>query len=182
MKESCELYRLIPKEKLDYLFEHSTASAELDFTFLGFEEIYKDVLSYVPKDKVILDLGCAYATQSWYFKDHARYIGVEGWGNSDSVIHTENSEFYFLRIQEFLRDVFPGLGLDVEDVFAICSYVPDKEAQGMVAEMFPYCRVYYPNEIDVTKLFGLDVILSDAVARSGGIRLDNQKEQELVMG
>lgn len=35
--KSCELFTLIPTEKLDYLFEHSDASAELDFTFLGFQ-------------------------------------------------------------------------------------------------------------------------------------------------
>lgn len=33
----CELFTLIPTEKSDYLFEHSDASAELDFTFLGFQ-------------------------------------------------------------------------------------------------------------------------------------------------
>ena len=157
--ETGELFKLIPREKLDYLFAHSDAAAELDPSFLGFEEIYRDVLRYVPKDKVVLDLGCAYATQSWYFRDHARYIGVDDWANSDSVIHTDNSEFYFMRIQEFLKDMFPGLGLDVKDVFAVCSFVPDKEAQQMVAEMFPYCRVYYPNGIDVTKKPGIDVIL-----------------------
>ena len=31
----CELFSLVPREKLDYLFEHSGASAELDFTFFG---------------------------------------------------------------------------------------------------------------------------------------------------
>lgn len=62
----CELFSLVPGEKLDYLFEHSGASAELDYTFLGFEDVYKDVLNFVPKDRTIIDLGCGYAAQSFF--------------------------------------------------------------------------------------------------------------------
>lgn len=128
------------------------ASAELDFTFLGFEDIYKDVLNFAPKDKMIIDLGCGYAAQSYYFREHEKYIGVDACGNSDTVIHTENSEFYFMSIQDFIKDVLPVLGIDPKDVFAVCSYVPDKAARELVAGTFPYCRVYYPGEISVWKL------------------------------
>lgn len=152
--EVCELFKLIPKEKLDYLFRHSDAGADLDCTFLGFEEVYKRVMEHVPQEYTILDLGCAYATQSWYFRDHARYIGVDGWGNPDSVIHTENSEFYFMRIQEFLRDVYSGLDLDHERVFAICSYVPDREAQQLVVDTFSHCLVCYPGSISYERFPG----------------------------
>ena len=148
----CELFTLIPREKLDYLFEHSGATAELDFTFLGFEDIYRDVLNFASKDKTIIDLGCGYAAQSYYFREHKKYIGVDACGNSDTVIHTENSEFYFMSIQDFIKDVFPALGIGPKDVFAVCSYVPNKAARELVAETFPYCRVYYPGEISVWKL------------------------------
>ena len=82
----CELFSLIPREKLDYLFEHSGASAELDYTFLGFEDVYKDMLNFVPKDKTIIDLGCGYAAQSYYFRENEKYIGVDACGNNDTVI------------------------------------------------------------------------------------------------
>lgn len=148
----CERFSLVPREKLDYLFEHSGASAELDYTFLGFEDVYRDVLNFVPKDKTIIDLGCGYAAQSYYFRENEKYIGVDTCGNNDTVIHTENSEFYFISIQAFIKDVFPALGIDPTDVFAVCSCVPDKAARELVAETFPYCRVYYPGEISVWKL------------------------------
>lgn len=148
----CELFSLVPKEKLDYLFEHSNASAELDFTFLGFEDVYRDVLNFVSRDKTIIDLGCGYAAQSYYFQDHREYIGVDACGDNDSVIHTENSEFYFMSIQDFIKDVFPVSGIDPKDVFAVCSYVPDATARKLVMETFPYCRVYYPDSISVWKL------------------------------
>lgn len=110
------------------------------------------MLNFVPKDKTIIDLGCSYAAQSYYFRENEKYIGVDACGNNDTVIHTENSEFYFISIQAFIKDVFPALGIDPTDVFAVCSCVPDKAARELVAETFSYCRVYYPGEISVWKL------------------------------
>ena len=124
----------------------------LTLPFLGFEDIYKDVLIFAPKDKIIIDLGCGYAAQSYYFREHEKYIGVDACGNSDTVIHTENSEFYFMSIQAFIKNVFPALAIDPTDVFAVCSCVSDKAARELVAETFLYCRVYYPGEISVWKL------------------------------
>lgn len=147
--EPCELAKLIPRDKLDYLFQHSNASADMDFTFLCFDNIYKELLDCVPKDKIILDLGCAYATQNWYFREYGKYIGVDCIGNNDSVIHTENSEFYFMTIQDFIKKKLPLLSLDLNNVFAVCSYVPDKSAMDLVLETFPYYRVYYPGLISV---------------------------------
>lgn len=150
--KTCELYNLIPKEKLDYLFSHSNAEVELDPSFLGFEDIYRDTLKYVSNNTTIIDLGCAYATQSYYFKDCSQYIGVDIFGNDDSVIHTDNSRFYFTSIQDFIEKVLPTLSLDLNSVFAICSYVPDNEARNLVIETFPNGRVYYPGAISVLNL------------------------------
>ena len=147
MKEQpCELFNLIPREKIDHVFETSpTAGAELDYTFLGFENIYKAVTLFAPKDKVIIDFGCGYAFQSWYFRDYVKYIGVDNRTTYLDVLETDNSQFYFTSIQNFTRKIFPRLGLWPEDVFAICSYVPDREARKLVRETFPYCLVYYPD-------------------------------------
>ena len=149
MNEPCELYKLIPKEKIEKVFKTSeTVGAECDFTFLGFEDIYKAVTLLVPKNRVIIDLGCAYAFQSWYFRDYRKYIGVDNGVNKNDVLETENSEFYFMGIQNFIREIFPILGYREEEVFAICSYVPDKDAREMVRYVFPYCLVYYPERSD----------------------------------
>lgn len=182
----CELFTLIPREKLDYLFAHSAAAAELDFTFLGFEDIYRDVLNAIPKDKIIIDLGCGYAAQSYYFRDYKGYVGVDARGNNDSVIHTENSEFYFTSIQVFIKDVLPTLGIDPRDTFAVCSYVPDEVARKLVTETFPYCRVYYPGSISVWKLpegkSSAKPTLSDQIksaeSRSAGYENMTNVEQE----
>ena len=144
-EEPCELFKLIPREKIDEIFNNSpTAAGDIGYSFLGFEDVYKAVTLFVPKDKIIIDLGCAYAFQSWYFRDYKKYIGVDCSVSYLDVLETENSNFYFVSIQHFIRNIFPTLGYDPEKVFAICSYVPDWEAQKMVKETFPYCLVYYP--------------------------------------
>ena len=143
--EECELFKLIPKEKLDELFKNSHASAELDSSFLAFEDVYKSVLSFVPKSKIIIDFGCAYATQSWYFRDYKKYIGIDNTSNEKSVIHTENSEYYFTSIQNFITNIFSTLNISKKDIFAICSYVSDEKAREMVRKNFPNCLVYYPD-------------------------------------
>ena len=149
--EPCELYKLIPKEKIDKVFETSeTASAELNYTFLGFEDIYKSVTLFVPKGGIIIDFGCGYAFQSWYFKDYRKYIGVDvspvGKDVLD-ILETGNSEFYHMSIQDFIMNEFPNMGYEPKKVFAICSYVPDTEAQRIVRETFPHCLVYYPHRM-----------------------------------
>ena len=157
----CELYKLILKEKIDRIFEVSyTASAELDYEFLGFESVYKAVTLFVPKNRIIIDFGCGYAFQSWYFKDYRKYIGVDVGHEAENVLNileTGNSDFYNMRIQEFIRKYvkrdgyscwikLPGEEFQrTENVFAICSYVPDTGAQRLVRETFPHCLVYYPH-------------------------------------
>lgn len=145
MIEPCELFKLIPREKIDYVFRTSqTVGAECDISFLGFERVYKAVAMFIPKSKVIIDCGCAYAFQSWYFRDYRKYIGIDNGLFCSDVLETENSEFYFMSIQNFIKNVFPTLVYSLDDVFAVCSYVPDDEAKEMVRNFFPHCLVYYP--------------------------------------
>lgn len=145
MKECCELFRIIPREKINEVFRTSkTVTADCDYTFLAFEEVYKAVTMFVPKGKVIIDLGCAYAFQSWYFRDYKKYIGVDCCTKPEDVLKTENSEFYFMSIQDFCRKVLPNIGYCIDDIFAICSYVPDDNARETVRKYFKHCLVYYP--------------------------------------
>lgn len=155
MTTPCDLFTKIPKEELSRLFEESDAGAELDFSYLGFENIYQKVLEIAPKDMIILDLGCAYATQSWYFRDYAAYIGIDLGNAYDNptyednlkgVIQTENSRFFFEPIQSFISNTLPILHLDLNNVFAVCSAVPDREARQMVKNTFPNYLDWYPGE------------------------------------
>ena len=149
MHNLCELYQLIPKDKLDRIFETSqTVAAECDYTFLGFEEVYKAVTLFVPKSKVIIDLGCAYAFQAWYFREYRKYIGVDNDCKDVRITLNElginNANYFSCSIQKFIEIVFPALPYTLNEVFAVCSYVPDREVREMVRKFFPHCLVYYP--------------------------------------
>lgn len=139
---TCNLFKIIPKEEIKRVFlESKTISSELDYTFMGFEDVYESVLKFVSKDKIIIDLGCAYAPQSYYFKDYIKYIGVDAY--VDCHFKTDNMEFYNMTIQDFCKKVIEEKW-NLENTFAICSYVNDEEARQKVKEIFPYCLVYYP--------------------------------------
>lgn len=145
MDDTCELFNLIPTEKINKVFESSkTAYGDCDHTFLCFEHVYKAVTLFVPTNKIIIDLGCAYAFQAWYFRDYKKYIGVDYGIKKKDMLETENSEFYFMSIQKFIKGVFPVLGYRKDEVFAICSYVEDRDARQLVKNYFPNCLVYYP--------------------------------------
>lgn len=145
--ENCELFNLIPKDEINRVFtESETASAEMDFSFMGFEEVYKAVCMFVPKGKVILDLGCSYAPQSYYFSKYYKYIGVDlSMHNNIRFDRQDNCTIFVESIQDFINKRLKDLPYKNTDYFAICSYVPDREARKMVRETFENCLVYYPS-------------------------------------
>lgn len=114
------------------------------FSFYGFLNVYESVTHFVPKNRIIIDFGCYLAFQSYMFADYRKYIGVD-------VVNMkrftpENAEHYVCTIQEFIKN-HPELAN--EDVFAICSYVPDNKAREMVKNTFKDCLVFYPVSGDV---------------------------------
>ena len=138
------LLHSIPASEVKRLF--SWKQSEVDNEFVAFLDVYVDMRDAIPKDYAIIDLGCYQAWQANYFKEHARYIGVDSAVPSEWRLQQGNSEYYECSIQDFIRNSLPELvkeGLDLEHTLAICSYVPDKEARNMVCEAFPFHRVFY---------------------------------------
>ena len=119
--------------------------SELEFDFLGFFSEYACV--NVPEDFVVLDMGCYMGIQAAYFENHALYIGVDAAVPTEWRFRQANVLSFQQSIQNFIANTLPQLGLDLERCVAICSYVPDEEAQRMVAETFPYHRVVYCDDI-----------------------------------
>lgn len=120
----------------------SQHECELDFEFLGFTDAYHALSLVVPKDCTIVDLGCYMAFQAHYFKDHARYIGVDVC--KLQRYSPPNATHYFSSIQDFVEHILPTLNLDLESTFAICNHVPDSEAVSLVRNTFPNLFCYYP--------------------------------------
>lgn len=135
-----ELMSIIPKEQLDAVFAYE--KCDIDAEFLGFTKVYKQLSSIIPKHFIVIDLGCAYASQCYYFTKHRQYIGVEI--EPCVQFHTENTKHYHMSIQKFIGDELPKMNLNLEKVFAICSYVPDVRARELVRNTFPNVFTFYP--------------------------------------
>ena len=133
-----EIKAKIPADELKTVMNQYMCEYAHDF--LGFLEVYKAASMFVPKHKTIIDFGCYLAAQAYFFSDYSKYIGV------DVVdlkrFSPKNAEHHVISIQEFISD-HPEIAND-DSVFAICSYVPDFEAQELVRKTFKNCLVYYP--------------------------------------
>jgi hypothetical protein len=118
---------------------------DLEFEFLGFiDQYYSET---VPADFTVIDFGCCQAVQACYFEGNKKYIGIDNAVPIENRFLTENAEYYDMSIQDFIKDILPTLHLDLEKAYAICSYVPDEEAQKLVADTFPYAKVVYCDKI-----------------------------------
>lgn len=144
----CKTFYLIPISEINRVFDESdSASAELDSEFLCFEEVYEKVKQHCRKDTIVIDFGCSYMAQAYWFTDCKKYIGVDLPFRNNVKFKTENSEVYLMSGQKFIKEVLPTLDLDMENVIAVCSYVPDEELQKIVAETFKYNYVRYCGNI-----------------------------------
>lgn len=137
---SLDLFKRIPSEQAELVF-NGNRMCDIDPSFLGFVGIYRALAGIIPKHFSIVDLGCAYAPQAFYFENHASYIGVDiGDGKRFS---TDNTTHYVGTIGDFI-DGFNPTG----PVFAICSYVPPwhGDNRAMARAAFENLFVFYPEQ------------------------------------
>lgn len=139
-----EVFEYLPIEEADRLFKKNyRMSGNLDYTHMGFTRVYKSLLSIVPKHYTIIDLGCSYAAQCYFFKDYEAYIGVDV--DDEERFATDNTTHYQMSMQKFIKEILPDLHLNLKECFAICSYVPDAEGTELARHTFPNILVYYPS-------------------------------------
>ena len=149
MMEHLQLTRTIlseiGKQEVSRLFSYE--KCELEYDFIAFLDSYADLKEIVPKNYIVIDLGCYQALQGHLFRDHAGYIGVDSGVPSAYRLRQDNAEYYDCTIQKFIEKILPELNFNTEKVFAVCSYVPDMQAREMVRNTFPYFRDRYCDEI-----------------------------------
>lgn len=143
IKSAFETYKLdIPEEQIDRVFGQDLR--DIDYSFIGFMDVYQFLSKIIAKHWKIIDLGCAYAPQSFFFKNHLTYIGVDISKNIERF-YTDRTVFFEQSIQDYIKGF--DSSVDLENTFAICNYVPDREAREMVKDFFPNNYVYYPTTI-----------------------------------
>ena len=143
------LWDMIPKEEVERAF---LSGCDLDGSFAGFVDVYYELSKVIPKHWTVVDIGCAYNAQSYLFKDHKRYIAVDP--SDCEKFKAPNCEIFNMTAKEFLHTMaFDGLNLD--ETFAICSYVPNWHNQApreLTRLYFKTVFTYYPHGVQETIL------------------------------
>lgn len=135
-----DLFKMLPADQKKRVF--NSDMGDIDGEFLGFVNFYHHLSRIIPKEWIVIDLGCAYAPQSFYFEGHVEYVGV------DLLVKERfcgvNSVFYEMSIEQFISKHLHEYDLD--KTFAICSYVPPWGGDNakMVRDAFKNCFVFYP--------------------------------------
>jgi len=137
-----ELLQKLPKEQVEKVFNQDMCDIAPDF--LGFVDIYKSLSEIIPKHFTIIDLGCAYNPQCFFFTEHKQYIAVD----ISNCIKFQASNCIIVEktIEKFIEeDLYK---YDLGKTFAICSYVPpwykNSDNCEMVRKSFYNLFVYYP--------------------------------------
>jgi hypothetical protein len=150
-EEICrELLDSIPQDQLDTVLNQQYC--DIDGEFLGFVKEYKHLSEIIPKHFTVIDCGCAYNPQSYFFQRHKRFIAIDNF--KDTIrFQAPGTEFYHISIEAFIQERLHEFDLD--ETFAICSYVPDWGAlnKELVRKSFKNVFVYYPHG-NYTKLMG----------------------------
>lgn len=137
-----KLKKMIPKKEFDSIMTQDMC--EYDIDFLGFIDQYYFLSQIIPKNAIIIDFGCYLASQSYFFQNHKKYIGVDI--EKQKRFSPPNSEHFVCSIQDFIKNVFPDIqkNNNILNYFAICSFVPDFEATKLVRETFSNIYCFYP--------------------------------------
>jgi hypothetical protein len=136
------LFSLLPKDQVERVF--SSEYCDISPEFLGFVDIYESLSKIIPLDWTVVDLGCSYATQSFFFKDHRSYVGVDVYAPIKSRFFTENTTHFYMSIADFVKK---KRFKDKDRIFAICSYVPPWKNDNMsiCRHTFKNVFTYYPS-------------------------------------
>lgn len=146
-----ELWRLIPTDEMRRVSD--CGYCDLSCDFLGFIDTYWHISRMLDDRYTIIDFGCAFAPQSYFFRNFRRYIGVDLMCDTFFRQNEEDGNCVFYPhtdIQRWIEEVFPTLGLDVTKCFAIVNYVPDMHGRcaKSAKEVFPNIYTFYPTTFD----------------------------------
>ena len=140
---SKRLLGMLPQDQMDRVFASDLCDIGPDF--LGFVGIYDRLAQIIPLSHVVVDLGCSYAAQAFFFNRHFRYIGVDLLTPVEARFAALNTCHYQTTIREFLAGDIAA-SLDRRGCFAICSYVPPwgDDNLKLAREAFEHVFTFYP--------------------------------------
>jgi len=118
---------------------------DIEPVFMGFVNTYRHLAELIPKDWTVIDLGCAYNPQCFYFTEHKLYVAVDNFNEMTEMFQAPNTVIYRESINDFVSGHLKDFNLD--ETFAILNYVPcwGMESNKIVRESFKNLYVYYPH-------------------------------------
>jgi SAM-dependent methyltransferase len=116
---------------------------------MGFTEVYKHLAQIIPKGRIVVDLGCGYGAQAFYFRHHKQYIAVDL--TIHAVLPNHNFKYCMMSIKEWIDKELPKY--HIEDLFAICNFVPpwNDDNEQLVRDNFKYLFINYASNCDFKK-------------------------------
>ncbi len=152
---SLDLYYEIEREYPSFRISDviSKYKSDIDKEFLGFLQPYWFLSQVLDKDLTIIDLGCGYGLQSYYFRKFKRYIGIDVLSFVDNIeelkptevivvkLPVPNAEYYSRIINNMTKADFQNIGVDFNNSFAIVSYSIQRTHK--VCNLFTKKYVYY---------------------------------------
>ena len=139
IKSNLELLSRIPENQKKEVF---SSMCDIDATFLGFVDTYKVLAELIPEHYTVIDLGCAYNPQCFYFLNHKQYVAIDIW--QGPIFKSPNCIIYRKSIAQFITENLHEFNLD--ETFAICNYVPPwhNDNGKLVRNAFKNVYVFYP--------------------------------------
>ena len=129
------------KNQAVYLL-HRFGGGDIDDSFLGFLGTYHLLSQLIPEDRVVYDVGCAYAFQAWFFRRHRGYVGISP-GTVNQRFTTGNTRHVECNIEDFKGSIDPLH-------FAIHNYCPGGRKK--VVELFTDLYTFYPKGVSLCLL------------------------------
>lgn len=142
------LLELIPEEEKNRVFKQEMC--EICSDFIGFIDTYYELSKLIPKDWAIIDFGCGYNPQCYYFSEHKEYIAVQPIDDCTptELFQSDNCTIYRMTSGQFIKKIMPKLKLNISKVFAIANYVPKwygESTVNLVLRNFKNVYTFYPS-------------------------------------
>lgn len=136
------IYSNYPSQLVDEILNQDFC--EIDSEFPGFVETYKGLSKTIPfpEKTIILDFGCYLASQSCYFTNFKKYIGIDV--ITLKRFKCSNTEHYIMKIEDWINTFAHDIK-QKHNVFAICNFV-SLEMCKLVSSTFISHYTYYPEQ------------------------------------